>query len=240
MPWIPRWTDIAVVNHSTLIAEAIVDDIIGALGIQYRQHLGPAWGLYGHIERLGGPNTGILTSTLLGFFDDADQARALGYHDLTPSGLPLGKVFVRDCLNDGSSVAVVASHEMCEIVCDPWINAWCPDFNDRTRMWIREVCDPVENDDDAYTIDGVLMSNFVFPAYYMPDQAGPYDYRNRLPGPIPNMLPGGYLSFLQFGMIGQIYGAKRKKQSPGKVGGSGRIARIVASQNLERSTFSIP
>jgi len=53
------------------------------------------------------------------FLDDADEAGALAYHDLTPEGLPLAKVFVRTTLEAGESVSVSASHELVEMLVDP-------------------------------------------------------------------------------------------------------------------------
>ena len=49
-------------------------------------------------------------------------APALAYHDLTPDGLPLSKVFVRTILQDKASVSVSASHELVEMLVDPAIN----------------------------------------------------------------------------------------------------------------------
>jgi hypothetical protein len=39
----------------------------------------------------------------------------------------------------------------------------------------------------------VKLSDFVLPAYFSTD-AGPYDYQNRLKGPVPTLAPGGYQS----------------------------------------------
>ena len=45
------------------------------------------------------------------FLDDADQPGALAYHDLTPDGWPLSKVFVKTTLENNDLVSVSASHE---------------------------------------------------------------------------------------------------------------------------------
>jgi len=47
--------------------------------------------------------------------DDSDQAGALGYHDLTSDGLPIGKVFAASDLKAGTSWTVTASHELLEM-----------------------------------------------------------------------------------------------------------------------------
>ena len=54
--------------------------------------------------------------------DDSDQAGALGYHDLTSAGLPMGKVFARTDLQNNLSWTVTVSHELLEILGDPMIN----------------------------------------------------------------------------------------------------------------------
>jgi len=54
--------------------------------------------------------------------DDSDQASALGYHDMTSEGLPLGKVFGTTNLKFGTNWTVTASHELLEMLGDPSIN----------------------------------------------------------------------------------------------------------------------
>jgi len=41
------------------------------------------------------------------FLDNADQPGALAYHDLTPDGLPLAKVFVKTTVDNGDLVSVL-------------------------------------------------------------------------------------------------------------------------------------
>ena len=56
------------------------------------------------------------------FLDSVDVQGALGYHDLTPDGLPLSKVFVKTTLNGGQKVSVTACHELAEMLVEPAIN----------------------------------------------------------------------------------------------------------------------
>jgi len=58
----------------------------------------------------------------MAFLDSADVQNALGYHDLTPDGLPLSKVFVQTTVQAGQKVSVTASHELAEMLVDPAIN----------------------------------------------------------------------------------------------------------------------
>src|SRR5207247_6583557 len=55
----------------------------------------------------------------MAFLDDPDLANALGYHDLTPDGLPLSKVFVKTTRAVGQKVSVTACHELAEMLVDP-------------------------------------------------------------------------------------------------------------------------
>src|SRR6266566_3784885 len=56
--------------------------------------------------------------------DNPDQAGALGYHEMTTIGTPLGKVFAKLDMENGSSWTATLSHELLEMLADPWIN-WC-------------------------------------------------------------------------------------------------------------------
>ena len=98
------------------------------------------------------------------FLDDSDQGGALAYHDLTDAGLPLSKVFVKSILQDNASVSVGATHELCEMAVDPWLNSAYQDLHG--VFWAGEVCDPVEDDQYGYEIGGVLVTDFVTPNWF--------------------------------------------------------------------------
>ena len=65
--------------------------------------------------------------------DNPDQAGALGYHELTSAGAPLGKVFAKLDLDSGTSWTVTLSHELLEMLADPWIN-WCAMGSDSKNL----------------------------------------------------------------------------------------------------------
>ena len=65
--------------------------------------------------------------------DNPDQAGALGYHELTSRGTPLGKVFAGLDLQSGGSWTVTLSHELLEMLADPWIN-WCAQGSDGKNL----------------------------------------------------------------------------------------------------------
>ena len=47
----------------------------------------------------------------------------MAYHDLTNEGLPISKVFVKTLQADNASISVGATHELCEMAVDPWLNS---------------------------------------------------------------------------------------------------------------------
>src|SRR5262249_55064263 len=99
--------------------------------------------------------------------DDSDVADALGYHDVTKAGLPVGKVFAKTDLQAGSSVSATLSHELCEMHGDPDINLIAfVETGPHAGMYAYETADPVEADDLGLRIDGVLLSDFVYPSYF--------------------------------------------------------------------------
>jgi hypothetical protein len=229
---IPRWSDIALVNNSTDFV--VTDEFLHALQVQYGRDLAPAWGTWGDIDLV--PADQIPDKRMvLGIFDTADQAYVLGYHDITPSGLPVGKVFVETSRANNASISVVTSHEMCEMVVNPFINRMIQDLRHPFRFWISEVCDAVEADEDGYAIEGVQVSNFVLPSYFN-DLSGPWDQVGLLTGPLPTLRPGGYLSYIEHGMWHQIYGRNRAARI-GKFGGSGRLNRVGRQKII--STFNV-
>src|SRR5260370_22832599 len=76
------------------------------------------------------------------FQDNADQAGALAYHDLTPDGLPEAKVFVKTTLDNNDLVSISASPELVEMLVDPPINMMTT-RPDRAPVHAYESADPV-------------------------------------------------------------------------------------------------
>ena len=78
--------------------------------------------------------------------DDSDQANALGYHDLTSEGLPIGKAFAASDLKAGTSWTVTARHELLERLGDPNINltVFVQNSNSAGILYAYEVCAPAK------------------------------------------------------------------------------------------------
>src|SRR2546426_10855366 len=144
------------------------------------------------------------------YFDDADAARALGYHELTKDGQPVSKVFVKTTLADHQLVSVTACHELFEMAIDPIANLWA-EAADGTE-YAYEMCDPVE--EDTFLVDGIQMSNFVHPSWFEPFKHPPgtkFDNLGLLTKPF-SMTKGGYVIVKKKGKVTQQFASKAKEK----------------------------
>jgi hypothetical protein len=188
---------VAVINASTVLKDADVKAAVPALQKQVHDDFAPAWGVDADlifVPRHGKPPT---KAWWLAILDDSDQAGALGYHDLTDQGLPLGKVFAGTDMRYGSKWTVTASHELLEMLGDPDVNlaAAIDRPHGGMRLYAYEVCDACEADQFAYKIDGVLVSDFVFPAWFesfRKHNSTQFDRQELIKAPF-ELLTGGYI-----------------------------------------------
>src|SRR5260221_12102218 len=84
---------IAVINASTVLTDDQVKAAVPALQMQVQRDFAPAWGTDADltfVPKGTQPGPGAWWLVIL---DNSDVAGALGYHDVTSEGLPLGKVF---------------------------------------------------------------------------------------------------------------------------------------------------
>lgn len=171
--------------------------IVAALEKQVTDDFRPTWGIAALIEQVP---LGAQPDPLhfwLGVFDDADQAGALGYHDLTPEGLPVGKAFAKTDEEYHSKLSVTLSHELLEMLGDPYINDCVIDPNSG-RLYAKENADAVEADPLGYDIDGVTVSDFVLPEFFDPTHKGKgksLSFQGHVTEPF-SLAAGGYLSYL--------------------------------------------
>ncbi|BAW09295.1 hypothetical protein NS14008_28300 [Nocardia seriolae] len=186
-----------MLNRSTVLTDAQVSAVVPALQTQVHRDWAPAWGSDADLIFVGTGQQPPPGAWWVVIADDSDQAGALGYHDLTSEGLPMGKVFARSDINAGLQWSVTASHELLEMLGDPDINLAAYVFSGATtgRMYAYEVADACEADQYAYPIDGVLVSDFVFPAWFenfRKPGSTQFDYGKHITKPF-QLLPGGYI-----------------------------------------------
>ncbi len=226
---------IAVMNQSTVMADVDIQKMIPAFAQQWNNDLRPVWGVdaaaFTFVPAHQMPAAG---SWWLVFLDNSDQAGALAYHDLTNEGLPISKVFVKTLIADGASVSVGATHELCEMAVDPWLNSAYQD--PKGVFWAGEVCDPVESDQYGYNIGVVRVTDFITPNWFAHQHSvGPIDFKGHASTPFA-VLPGGYAQ--KFGRRGwvQVNGAEAKMEHQAHAApGSRRERRSRMIKGFQRS-----
>jgi hypothetical protein len=185
---------VAILNQSTVLTDAQVEPVVTACAKQVSGDFGPVWGVDAQVVFVKQGQTPPSGAWQLVILDDSDQAGALGYHDLTKEGLPMGKVFARTDLQNNLSWSVTVSHELLEMLGDPDISLTV--FNQQTNtsgvLYAYEACDACEADDYGYQIDGVLVSDFVTRSWFVPGLPGPFDFQEHISSAL-EILPGGYI-----------------------------------------------
>lgn len=200
---------ISLINHAlSLPTPTVLTEIAAALQIQMQRDFAPAWGQAPSQIDVDGSGIQVV------IFDTADQAGVLGYHDRDPHGNPYARVFAQPVLDHGGdwatrplSVASVISHEVLEILADPDANRWAD--NGTTKLWALEVCDPCES--TAYAVNGVTVSDFVFPSWFDPGARRPYDFRSQISKPF-GLAKGGYAIVSHEGAVSQVFGDESPEQ----------------------------
>lgn len=241
---------ISLVNKSTIYSDLDLPVLANALQIQITRDFAPAWNAGAKVFYTPSGSNPSADHWTLAILDDADQANALGYHDIGVQGQPLGKVFVRTTLADGQKVSVTASHEILEMLGDPSCTLASQDAN---TFWALESCDMVESDEYEIEIPAgwagagtrVAVSNFGLPSWWEGYRtAGPYDFLGRLTQPL-TLTPGGYMSFLDLDHLsrGWQQASARTLSADAKVRarphvGSRRMLRTIPRTERVRSEFA--
>lgn len=197
---------IACINKAKTDLGVPFDKLTATLQKCFDTYFLPVWG---YPVKLYNTKTAKPSDWQFIYFDDADQAGALGYHDLTKDGQPVSKIFVRTTLQDNEQVSVTACHELFEMVIDPIANLWA-EAADGTE-YAYEMCDAVE--EDTFPVDGIAMSNFLHPAWFEPFNHPPgtkFDHLGRLKKPF-TMTKGGYVIIKKNGKVTQEFGSRAKE-----------------------------
>jgi len=196
---------VACINQATVDLGVAFDKLTAALQKCYDQHFMPVWG---YPLKLYNTDTAKPSDWQFIYFDDADAAGALGYHDLTKDGQPVSKIFVKTTLADNQLVSVTACLELFEMAIDPIANLWAEAADGMEYAY--EMSDPVE--EDTFLVDGIQMSNFVHPSWFEPFKHPPgtkYDHLGLLKKPF-SMTKGGYVIVKKKGKVQEVFGSAAK------------------------------
>lgn len=191
---------LAIVNRTTTISDTDLAPVVAALKRQLDEHLQPAWWGAASLATVpmgGAPPEDAWRVLLVDHYDAAPSL--VGQHKF--AGVPTGFVDVGRAAKAGLPWSAVLSHEVCEMVVDPWASL-CVQAGD--TILSLEVCDPVEG--SLYSIDGVLVSNFVLPTWFRKGSPAPWDFQKALVAPL-TLARGGYLSSTRAGGWSQAHAA---------------------------------
>ena len=187
---------VALVSESNRIKLADLTRVSAALQKQASRDLAPVWQVSATVDAFA-----KLEDVPDGYWpiiikDDIDTAGAAGVH-MDKDGQPFALVTASDQFDEWT---LTTSHEMCEMLVDPsgnkQVTGDSPQPGQGRVSFLVEVCDPAEAADFAYSVNGILVSDFYTPHYFDPVTASGvrYSYTGAISQP-HQVLRGGYLSW---------------------------------------------
>jgi hypothetical protein len=197
---------ITIENQSTVLSPKELFNLVWGVNYQVLFHYGRsrwvagAYAPHAHVVSLPAgvkPPAGAWNLILL---DNSDQQGALGYHDdENGTGIPYAEVFCKDSVADGAIPSSVASHEVLEMLVDPWVNnARKVPRKDTQQFYIVEVGDPVQgNDYDVGAPEGrttgVMVADFALPSWWELETGPAFSFRHSVTKAW-EVAPQGYIS----------------------------------------------
>lgn len=243
---------VGFVNRSTAVRYDDFRNTVTALNYQAKNDFGPMWSIKASAIAL--PKNFIESLDKVDaiiYIEDKPKKDdgTIGYHDRRLTGMPYGVVYhdISDKL--GESFSTTASHELLELLLNPWIGSyeWGP--HPETGRYVfhwREVCDCVQA--KHYTIENkngskVDVSNFVLPLYFTTESEAPGPGRYKANDWLESrglksfgLLKGGYIGYFdpRTGKEGTVF-ANRESERRFKVkAAAGSVRRkIRMSKSLE-------
>ena len=190
---------VAVLNHSTLVSDDEVKTAVAALQTQIHRDFAPAWGIDAELVFVAKDSEPAPGSWWLVVEDNSEYPGAVAYHTLTSEGLPQVKIAVGNAKQAGWEWTMAASHDLMEMLANPMLNLTvfvAADNGTSGKLYVREICDPVSSPEYTYKIDGVVVSNFVFPSWFESFRkpgSSQFDYGNHLSAPF-ELGKGAYMT----------------------------------------------
>lgn len=228
---------IQIVNKTSILTADDIQPVLDAIQTQIDRDFSPAWGVSANLVLVPDYDPSQESIILL---DDPTVAGALGFHEVAPgTEIPRGYVFVKTALQALVPPSSVLSHEVLEQLADSFAYAAAiGTFGGRPAAIILEPADATET--DTYSINGVAVSNFVFPAWF--DEQTPhgarFDQMDLLHEPC-TLRPGGFISVsYNLRTWREITHYKGAKSAYRAHAGVHRFSRPV--RRLKRTLFKIP
>src|SRR5262245_48603521 len=186
-------TELALVADTPHVSTSELNRVTAALQKQAIRDFQPIWDMISTVDAFD-----TMDDVPIGYWpmivrDDIDQPGAAGVH-LDKNGQPLALIQYSD------SWSLTASHEMLEMLADPFGNRLVAGQSpkpDQGRVeFLVEVSDPSEDAQFGYTVNGVLVSDFFTPRFYDPVTVDGvrYSFTGAITAP-RTILHGGYISW---------------------------------------------
>jgi hypothetical protein len=186
--------EVALVSEAPTVTHAEVACVAAALQKQAIRDFGDVWGIVSTIDGFA-----TLEDVPVGYWpiivldDIGGGSGVAGYHH-DDDGQPFSLV------RNSANWSLTASHEMLEMLVDPWGNrliaGQSPKRDQGEVEFLVEVADPPQATDFGYTVNGRLVSDFITPDFYSPVAASGvrYSFGGNIAGP-RQIAQGGYVSW---------------------------------------------
>jgi hypothetical protein len=227
--------NVALVSDSPSVGFNDVTTVAAALQKQATRDFAPVWQVNATVTAFAKLEAVPVDYWPVILRDDIDEPGAAGYHT-DDNGQPFSLVQIDD------NWPLTASHEVLEMLADPFGSRTVagsppPQAPANIRalkrvVYLVEVCDPCEDNQFAYGVNGVTLSDFITPHYYDPTTHNGvrYSFQGAVTRP-HTVLEGGYVSFgdpktNEWYQIVVVNG-QAKLRSLGKLNRNGRSLREV-------------
>ena len=185
---------IALVSQSSATPPESLMEVAAAVQRQIVRDFSPIWGVEASVQpfaRLDQVPTGCWPIILR---DDLPGQNAVGLH-LDDHGQPLALIQANNIWS------LTASHEALEMLADPYGNRVIPGGSLRPGQgvveYLVEVSDPVASVANGYSVNGILVSDFVTPEYFQhpaPVPGTSYSFTGAVQRP-RDVIQGGYVTW---------------------------------------------
>jgi hypothetical protein len=187
---------VAIIDECHTVAASEIERAVASLQVQVHRDLAPAWGIDAELTLVRSGETPPEKSWWLHLQDDIEEKGVLGYHGVNAMGLPLAHIGVRSSKQVNMPWTLAASHTLLQLLANPKGTLAVVEGD---KVIPREICRPCHGEQYAYKISGVLLSDFVLPAWFESfhkPRGAPFDYCGHVSAPF-QVLRGAYLFYLK-------------------------------------------
>jgi hypothetical protein len=202
---------IGLVDTTGKLDANLVQETAAAINVQVTRDLPQFWNIQATVRALPDPKqipSGVWPVQLVKSLPPTEG----GFH-MTMHNQPYAKVIAAP---GDDSWTIDASHEIIEMLVDPYGNRLQSSksievVGDSVEdgvgefEYLVEACDPCEANEFGYSIQGIVLSDFITPHYYDPvaTPATRYSFNGSITAP-RQLLKGGYISFVNGNLMQQI------------------------------------